>query len=84
MCPNQGFKTIPTYSFPIMWLCFHNQNFKQPTNYYIFGIDTAFSKLVTQTNRHIRNDVLVPAKNITILLIYSNGLRNMKYQKYMI
>ena len=50
-------------SFPLMWTCFDTRNFKRPTNWFIFGIVTAFCKLLPKTNCHIQSDIQVPAEN---------------------
>ena len=59
-----------------MWPRFDTQSFKQPTNC-IVGIVTAFCKLVPKTNRHIRN-VYRKTLYYRQLLVYSNGVLNMK------
>ena len=75
--PNQGLKTNKT--FFLFHLCGHvltPTNIKRTTNCSIFSTVTAFRKLVPKTNHHVR--VEVPAEKRYILLVYSNGLLNMK------
>ena len=46
--PNQGIKRNknPSFSFlSLMWTCFDTQNFKRPTNCFIFGMVKVFCKL---------------------------------------